>query len=73
MPRLILRLIQTAMVFSLLTACAGAPDRGGTLALPAVVRRVIPGGDGGPSAVILAPTGWGQADWQRLDALLRQL
>lgn len=51
----------------------GQDPSAGPLALPAVVRRVIPGGDGGPSAVILAPTGWGQADWQRLDALLRQL
>jgi len=41
MPRLILRLIRTAMVFSLLTACAGAPDRGGTLALPAVAPGVL--------------------------------
>ncbi len=29
------------MVFSLLTACAGAPDRGGTLALPAVAPGVL--------------------------------
>ena len=29
------------MVFSLLTACAGAPDRGGTLALPAVAPGAL--------------------------------
>ena len=43
------------------------------LVLAAVVRRVLPAGDGGGAAVVLAPHGWSGDDWRRLEAVVAGL
>lgn len=43
------------------------------LVLAAVVRRVLPAGDGGGAAVVLAPHGWSGEDWRRLEAVVAAL
>ncbi len=42
----------------------------GPLALPVIVRRVLPAGAEGQHAVVLAPSGWSQQDWRRLERLV---
>ncbi len=45
----------------------------GPLALPVIVRRVLPAGTEGQHAVVLAPSGWSQQDWRRLERLVAAL
>ena len=64
--------VETAPTVGALVALQSEGDAE-PLVLAAVVRRVLPAGDGGGAAVVLAPHGWSGEDWRRLEAVVAAL